>query len=126
LTATAVIVSGDLLFASRLFDAAARAGVRVRRIDTPSELPPASSVRLVLVDWGERGSGWGEALSAWRVSAAPPRQPRLVLYGSHTDLEAHAAARYAGLGPMWGRARLLREVPQILEFLAAAGVDPHG
>jgi hypothetical protein len=61
----------------------------------------------VLVDWSARQPHWADALR--RLSG-----PRLVLFGPHTDLEAHAAARDAGLGPMWARSRLLSGLASLL------------
>ena len=44
-----------------------------------------------------------------RIDAA-----RVILFGRHTDLEAHADARAAGLGPMWARSKLVAELPQLM------------
>ena len=63
--------------------------------------------------------GWAEQLLAWHAARPEGALPRLVLFGPHTDLEAHAAARAAGLGPMWARSKLLSEIPGLL---ANAGV----
>jgi hypothetical protein len=60
----------------------------------------------VLVDWSSRRAGWADALSA---SGA-----RVILFGRHTDLEAHADARAAGLGPMWARSKLVTELPSLV------------
>jgi hypothetical protein len=61
----------------------------------------------VLVDWSARQPDWADALR--RLSS-----PRLVLFGPHTDLEAHAAARDAGLGPMWARSKLLASLRNVM------------
>ena len=114
MTATQVaLVSRDLLFGSRIADAAARAGVRLARVDEPAQLPPAASVSLVLVDWAERQPGWGDQLKTWMASDSLDAS-RVILYGPHTDLEAHADARAFGLGPMWARSKLLAELPPIM------------
>ena len=106
-----VVLSPDLLISVRIADAAERAGRELLRIDDPAGLPDASAVDLVLVDWAARRQGWGERLTSWCADAPQPDRPRLVLYGPHTDLEAHAAARAAGLGPMWARSKLVAELP---------------
>lgn len=95
----AAIVS-DLLLFSRIDAAATEAGASLVRLDTPSGLP--DDVDLVLVDWSARQPGWTDALAAARA--------RVILFGPHTDLEAHAAARAAGLDPMWARSRLVAEL----------------
>lgn len=111
---TAVLVSRELLFATRLREIMARAGVELLRVDDPSRLPAPATTRLVLVDWAERTPAWGPELSRWLGTAAAEAQPRLILFGPHTDLQAHAAARGAGLGPMWARSRLVKALPELL------------
>lgn len=108
----AVALVPDLITASRIREAASVAGADLQRIDAPAELPPAESVDLLLVDWGSRRSDWGTLLSAWGKSHH--FAPRTVVFGPHTDLEAHAAARAAGLGPMWARSKLFTDLPAIL------------
>ena len=104
-------VVADLMLFSRI-EAAARVGdVALLRLDRPQALPADEPADLVLVDWAAREQGWTDALTALR--AASPTT-RVVLFGPHTDLEAHAAATEAGLGPMWARSRLLSELPDLL------------
>lgn len=111
----------DLLLGSRIFEAASRAGADLVRVDSPADLLPPGEVDLVLVDWGDRSPDWGdrspdwgEALSAWCALAPDSPGPRLILFGPHTDLEAHADARAAGLGPMWARSKLVTALPELL------------
>ena len=112
---TVAVVARDLMIASRIADAAARAGVEVQRFDDPAQLPPAADVSLVLVAWDERRPDWGERLVAWQQAAPPGSHPaRVILFGPHVDLEAHAAARAAGLGPMWARSKLLSTLPSVM------------
>jgi hypothetical protein len=108
------VVARAHMIATPNADAGAPAGVDVQRFDDPDQLPPAADVSLVLVAWDERRPDWGERLVAWQ--AAPPgfHQPRLILFGPHVDLEAHAAARAAGLGPMWARSKLLSTLPVLM------------
>jgi len=111
---TVAVVSRDLIIATRIVDAGARAGVDVRRFDDPSQLPPAGDIRLLLVAWDERRPDWGERLVAWCAAAPQSATPRLVIFGPHADLEAHAAARAAGLGPMWARSKFLAELRNLI------------
>lgn len=108
---TVAVIARDLMIATRIADAGARLGVAVRRYDDPGELPDPSGVRLLLVDWGGRAPDWGERLATWQAAAD---RTRVVLFGPHTDLAAHADARAAGLGPMWARSKLLAELPSLL------------
>jgi hypothetical protein len=111
---TVAVVSRDLMISTRIADAGARAGIDVQRFDEPGQLPAATGLRLVLVAWDERQPAWGEELLAWRDSAPASGQPRVLLFGPHTDLGAHAAARVAGLGPMLARSKLLADLPSLI------------
>jgi len=97
-------VVDDLMLFSRIDAAASAAGASLVRASTPADLPP--DMDLVLVDWSARDPSWADAL---RSSPA-----RVILFGRHTDLEAHADARAAGLGPMWARSKLVAELPSLL------------
>lgn len=99
------IVARDLIIATRIADAATAAGHDVVRVDRPEELPPGDGVALAFVDWGAREPDWGGQLLAW--AATSRFKPRLVLFGPHTDLAAHAEARAAGIGPMLARSKLV-------------------
>ena len=56
--------------------------------------------------------------SFWSTGPSGLAPARVVLFGPHTDLAAHGAAREAGLGPMWARSKLVAELPDLL------GSDP--
>jgi len=99
-------VIGDLMLYSRIDAAAAAAGALLVRVDAPADLPGDEPFDLVLVDWSARGSDWADALTRWRDRS----DARVILFGRHTDLEAHASARAAGLGPMWARSKLVAEL----------------
>jgi hypothetical protein len=98
-------VMTDLMLYSRIDSAAIAAGATLIRVDTPSALP--DDLDLVLVDWSARQADWADALRG-RIAT------RVILFGQHTDLEAHAAARAACLGPMWARSKLLTSLPSLL------------
>ena len=94
----------DLMLYSRIESAARVAGVDLARVDSPTDAPPDAD--LVLVDWSARRPDWTDALRAL--------PGRVILFGPHTDLEAHADARATGLGPMWARSKLLSSLPEVL------------
>lgn len=112
---TAVLVSNELLFASRIMDAAARAGEELLHVDAADQLPSAASVRLALVDWSGPAPMLPEVITAWLETAPSGQRPRVILFGPHTDLEGHASARAAGLGPMWARSKLLHELDGLFQ-----------
>jgi hypothetical protein len=97
-------VIDDLMLYSRIDAAASSAGASLVRVSSPSDLP--YDLELVLVDWSARRPDWADALGGLEA--------RVILFGRHTDLEAHAAARAAGLGPMWARSKLLLSLGELL------------
>lgn len=99
-------VIGDLMFYSRIESAAAAADTDLVRVDSPSATPADRD--LVLVDWSARAPDWPDALHALRAAGV-----RVLLFGPHTDLGAHAAARAAGLGPMMARSRLATSLGEL-------------
>ena len=108
---TVALVGRDLLFGSRVADLVARSGRPFVRVDEPLALPAAGTLSIVPVDWSERAPEWEDQLRAWRSADGAPR---LILFGSHKDLDAHAAASAFGHGPMWGRSRVLTDLPKVL------------
>jgi hypothetical protein len=104
---TVVAVLRDLMLYSRIEAAARVSGAALLRVDSPSDVPPDAD--LVLVDWGSRDTSWTDALRALAASGA-----RVVLFGPHTDLEAHAAARDTGLGPMKARSKLMASLSELM------------
>ncbi|MEX1070416.1 MAG: hypothetical protein WEE67_08380 [Chloroflexota bacterium] len=104
----------DLMTASRVENLVAGAGASLVRLDSPDQLPPAAEVELLVVDWGDREPDWGAAIAAWRDGAEEGRRPRIVLFGPHTDLASHRAARDTGLGPMRARSAFFAALPELL------------
>ncbi len=102
----AAVVS-DLMLYSRIESAARASWASLQRVDDPSDV--GSDVELVLVDWSAHDPSWVDPLGALRDAGA-----RVILFGPHTDLEAHAAARDAGLGPMWARSKLISGLANLL------------
>ena len=102
-------VTSDLMLFSRIESAATAAGASLVRVDSPADLPSAADLDLVLVDWSARRPRWADALARAATS-----EVRIILFGQHTDLEAHGAARTAGLGPMWARSKLITEMSSLL------------
>jgi hypothetical protein len=100
-------VVADLMLFSRIDAAATAAGASLVRVDSPLDLPSEDTFDLVLVDWSARQPDWADALLGRTAS-------RVILFGPHTDLDAHAAAREAGLGPMWARSKLVTDLPSLV------------
>jgi hypothetical protein len=111
---TVVVLSRDLLIASRILSQAEAARREARMVVQPADLPSADEVDLLFVNWTDRDADWGARLHDWCAGAPASQQPRIILFGPHTDLEAHAAARDAGLGPMVARSKLIADLPIIM------------
>lgn len=109
-----VYLGRDLMIGSRIVAAADAADAEVMRISDPLDLPDPDVVNLVLVDWSDRQPDWGSRITKWCALAPGGRVPRIILFGPHVDLDAHSAARAAGLGPMWARSRLLGSLSDVL------------
>jgi hypothetical protein len=108
-----VVLSRDLIIASRILAHATAAGDEAQLVSEPLALPPSETVDRLFVNWADRAPGWIEALNDWRGDERPSG-PRIILYGPHADLEAHAAAQAAGLGPMLARSKLVADLPQLI------------
>jgi hypothetical protein len=104
----------ELMTASRIESLVTGAGASVARADAPDQLPAAGEVDLLVVDWGDREPNWGAAIAAWRDRAEEGGRPRIVLFGPHTDLASHRAARDTGLGPMRARSSFFADLPDLL------------
>lgn len=104
----------DLIALSRIDAAARAAGAELTSVDDPDRLPHPALVDVVVVDWAERGPEWGSVLAAWQQQGAAERRPRLVLFGPHVDLNAHAAAKRHGIGPVMARGKLFSSLDDIL------------
>ena len=102
-------VISDLIIFSRIDSAARAAGAFLVRVDSPADL--WGDYDLVLVDWSAREHAWADPLADL---ARGPSTTRLILFGPHTDLEAHAAARAAGLGPLMARSKLIADLDRLL------------
>jgi len=104
----------DLITASRIENLVAGADGSLLRVGDPDSLPPAHQVDVLVVDWGDRAPDWGASIAAWRDGAEEGRRPRIVLFGPHTDLASHRAARDTGLGPMRARSAFFASLPDLL------------
>lgn len=111
---TVALLARDLMISSRIAAAAEHAAVPFLRVADPADLPPPAELRLLLVDWGDRAADWGDRIAAWCTGAPESARPRVILFGPHVDIGAHAAARAAGLGPMLARSKLVADLPSLI------------
>jgi CheY-like chemotaxis protein len=109
--ATGLLLSDDLIFASRITGTARALGLEIRRARTPESLldlarrqPPDG----VLIDLGHPGLVLGELLDQLRQVC--PAMPRVVAYGSHVDTASLKAARTAGCDPVLPRSKFVEDL----------------
>jgi DNA-binding NtrC family response regulator len=107
----------DLFAASRMDEAAKRAGLPLRLADSPAELgallPEAS---LLVIDLSTQGLDLVAIASAARAQGVP-----VIAFGPHQDLERIRAAHVAGLTRFYPRGRFLEEfIPLLQQALSGA------
>ncbi len=115
-----IAVVDDLLFLSRIREAALRAGSEVVQARDPAALLAAArTARLVLVDADSDRIAWPQAIAALRADPALAEIP-VVAFLSHVAADRAALARAAGIRRVLSRAAFVRELPGLLNTAAAA------
>ncbi len=103
---TGLLLSDDLLFASRITATARAQGLTVAVASSPTrlvEMAAASPPASVILDLQNTGLDLPTLLAELR--AACPVPPRVVGYGSHVDAVVLKAARVAGVDPVLPRSK---------------------
>jgi CheY-like chemotaxis protein len=105
----------DLLFLSRIREAARGTGVAVRPVRSAADLVSAArdGGRLVLVDADNARLRWEEAVGALRAEPGFAAL-RVVAFLSHVHAERAEAARAAGCSRVLSRSGFVRELPRLL------------
>lgn len=118
---TGLLLSDDLLFASRVTVTARAMGHTVTIARTPSrmtELAAASPPGAVILDLQNPGLDLPVLLAELRATCPP--ETRVVGYGSHVDAAVLKAARAAGVDPVLPRSQFAK----LLEASLAAWLTP--
>jgi len=115
-----VALVDDLLFLSRIREAARGTPVEIRSARSPAAVLQASrdGARLVLVDADSARLPWEESVRALRAEggrAVPP----VVAFLSHVHAERAEAARAAGCTRVLARGAFVQELPGLLADAAA-------
>jgi CheY-like chemotaxis protein len=110
----------DLMFLSRIREAARGAGASILSARTGADLVAAArdGGRLVLVDADSARLPWAQAVSALRAEPALAGLPVLAFL-SHVNAERAEAARAAGCTRVLARGAFVRELPQLVAAAAA-------
>jgi CheY-like chemotaxis protein len=112
-----IALVSDLMFGSRIREAAAPLGIAVRSARSPEALIEACRAEppsLVLADLDD---GRVRALEAIRSLRQDPALQALSVVGfvSHVDAERAAAAQAAGCSRVLARSAFVQELPRLLE-----------
>jgi CheY-like chemotaxis protein len=120
---SAILLSDDLIFTSRVTGTARDLGLRVTPARSPAALLESARQQIptcVIVDLSYPGLVIGELTAGL---AALPARPRVVAYGSHVDTATLRAARDAGCDVVLPRSKFVEELPTALPAWLA---DPAG
>ena len=117
----AIALVDDLMFLSRIREAARGCGVEVRTARGARDLVEKAKegARLVLVDADSSRLPWEEAVRTLR-SEPPLALVPVVAFLSHVNAERAEAARTAGCSRVLSRGAFVQELPRLL----AAATDP--
>jgi CheY-like chemotaxis protein len=109
----------DLLFLSRIREAARGSGVSVTTARSAADLVGAArdGGRLVLVDADSGRLRWPEAVAALRAEPAFVSLP-VVAFLSHVHADRAEAARAAGCSRVLARGAFVQELPRLLAAAA--------
>jgi CheY-like chemotaxis protein len=117
-----IALVGDLMFLSRIREAARGCGLEVVAArDRASLVSAAAGASLVLVDADEKRLPWAEALAGLREEPALASLP-VVAFVSHAHAEGIERARAAGVSRVLARSAFVQELPRLVA--AAARADP--
>lgn len=113
-TPTALLLSGDLFFTSKITGTAQAVGLHMDvRASIPEEIPgpAAGGYRLVIIDLAQPSIVPTEVIA--RLSATD--RPHVIAYGSHVATAKLQAARDAGCDEVLPRSRFSSELAEILK-----------
>jgi CheY-like chemotaxis protein len=116
----------DLLFLSRIREAARGTGLEIRPVGRSSDLLAGvrDGGRLVLVDADSGRLPWAEAVAALRREQPPAPTPiPVVAFFSHVNTGRVETARAAGCDRVLARGTFVKELPGILAATAAPSTE---
>jgi CheY-like chemotaxis protein len=114
-----IAVIDDLLFLSRVREAAGRAGIDVVQARNSAALVAAApQARLVIVDADTERIPWRDALLSMRADAALAEIP-VVAFLSHVAADRAEMARAAGISRVLARGAFVKELPGLMATAAA-------
>jgi len=120
--ASLIALVEDLMFLSRVREAARGTGLEVRVARKTADVLEAAraGAALLVVDLDSRRLPWGEAVTSLRSDPALDSLP-VVGFLSHVNAEAAQAARAAGCTRVLARSAFVQELPGILVAAVSPG-----
>ena len=120
--ASLIALVEDLMFLSRVREAARGTGLEVRVARKTADVLEAAraGAALLVVDLDSRRLPWGEAVTSLRSDPALGSLP-VVGFLSHVNAEAAQAARAAGCTRVLARSAFVQELPGILVAAVSPG-----
>lgn len=120
--ASLIALVEDLMFLSRVREAARGTGLEVRVARKTADVLEAAraGAALLVVDLDSRRLPWGEAVTSLRSDPALGSLP-VVGFLSHVNAEAAQAARAAGCTRVLARSAFVQELPRILVAAVSPG-----
>ena len=119
---TVVLLSRDLMGASRIEGAARQAGAQFRmfaNLDAATECCATQPVALVIVDLAT--AGLDVAAVVERLKSESERSPTIVAFGPHVHVASLEAAKDAGCDEVLSRGQFMSQLDTIFERYTAAG-----
>lgn len=115
-----LLVISDLLFRSRIDDAARRANVPLRVAKSMEQLERHLSKEMPALAIVDLESDTIDTAAAMRRLRASPggESLRIVAYAGHTNLDAIKAGREAGAGVVLARSGFIAQLPSLLARVA--------
>jgi CheY-like chemotaxis protein len=122
----AILLSDDLMFASRIAGTARDLGLSLNSARSPTALLEAARRQpptCVIVDLANNGLDLPVLMTELKKL---PNPPRVVAYGSHVDAASLQAARAAGCAAVLPRSKFVEELPTSLPlWFAPTGAANH-
>ena len=122
-----VALMDDILFLSRIREAARGSGVVVKSVRDKAELLAAAREdgRLVVVDADSVRVPWADALAALRAEPAQGEIP-IVAFVSHVRPDLALTARESGASRVLARSAFVQELPELVASLQKPTVEQPG
>src|SRR5215831_14570302 len=114
MTPSAILLSDDLIFTSRVVGTGRDLGLPIRtarNVDAVLKLSQQQNPTCVIVDLSNPGLRIAELIAGL---GALTTRPRIVAYGSHVDTATLRAAREAGCDVVLPRSKFVEELPNVL------------